>query len=71
MFPETTLNLDAMQLGRNVDGRESWLERMLKLRDELGVFRLAYLEAIVRAADVQASANPQDYKEKGEAENVE
>ncbi len=69
IFPETVLNLDAMQIGRSINGEPSWLERMLKLRDELGVFRLAYLEAIVRAADVQASANPQDYKEKGEAEN--
>lgn len=67
---EKTLNLDAIQLGKSADGRESWLERMITLRDELGVFRLAYLEAVVRAADVQASAFPQDYFEKGEAENV-
>ncbi len=67
-FPETVLNLDALTLGRSDGGESSWLERMLKLRDDLGVFRLAYLEAIVRAADVQASANPQDYKEKGETE---
>lgn len=68
-FPETVLNLDALLLGRNGDGKASWLERMIKLRDDLGVFRLAYLEAIVRAADVQASAFPQDYFEKGETEN--
>ena len=70
-FPETVLNLDALLLGRNGDGKPSWLERMLKLRDRLGVFRLAYLEAIVRAADVQASADPQDYFVKGETENAE
>ncbi|MGC2238224.1 MAG: CRISPR-associated helicase Cas3' [Pyrinomonadaceae bacterium] len=68
-IPKISLNLNAMQLGKNVNGGESWLERMINLRDELGVFRLAYLEAIVRAADVQASAFPQDYKEKGDAEN--
>jgi Predicted helicases len=70
-FPETVLNLDALLLGRNGDGKPSWLERMLKLRDDLGVFRLAFLEAIVRAADVQASANPQDYFEKGVTEDAE
>lgn len=69
IFPETVLNLDAMLLGGRGDGKPSWLERMINLRDKLGVFRLAYLEAIVRAADVQASACPQDYFEKGEAEN--
>lgn len=71
IFPETVLNLDALLLGRNGNEKSSWLERMLKLRDDLGVFRLAYLEAIVRAADVQASACPQDYFEKGETENAE
>lgn len=69
IFPETILNLDALNLGRNADDRPSWLERMINLRDKHGVFRLAYLEAIVRAADVQASACPQDYVEKGETEN--
>jgi CRISPR-associated endonuclease/helicase Cas3 len=57
IFPETILNLDSLTLGKTGD-EPSWLERMINLRDDLGVFRLAYLEAIVRAADVQASANP-------------
>lgn len=69
VFPATILNLDALSLGKSTNGEPSWLERMINLRDELGVFRLAYLEAIVRAADVQASACPQDYLEKGEAAN--
>ncbi len=60
IFPETILNLDALTLGRNDKNESSWLERMINLRDDLGVFRLAYLEAVIRAADVQASANPQD-----------
>ncbi len=59
-FPPQTLNLDALSLGRNADGEPSWLERMINLRAKLGVFRLAYLEAIVRAADVQASAYPKE-----------
>lgn len=53
-FPETSLNLNALSLGKT-DDEPSWLERMINLRDDLGVFRLAYLESIVRAADVQAS----------------
>jgi CRISPR-associated endonuclease/helicase Cas3 len=54
--PETHLDLSPMQLG----GEESWTARALQLRDGLGPFRLAYLEALLRAADLRASA-----KEKG------
>jgi CRISPR-associated endonuclease/helicase Cas3 len=47
------LDLSYMQLGP-----ESWLERMLALRDDqsLGPFRLAFLEGMVRIADWRASA---------------
>jgi len=55
-----TLDLEPMLLGRGEKGEPSWLERMLVLRDRLGIFRLAYLECLIRAADVQASSNPQD-----------
>jgi CRISPR-associated endonuclease/helicase Cas3 len=55
-----SLDLEPMLLGRSEMGQPSWLERMLALRDRLGVFRLAYLECLIRAADVQASSNPQD-----------
>jgi CRISPR-associated endonuclease/helicase Cas3 len=50
---EVTLELGAMQLG----GTESWSAGVLKLRDDprLGPFRLAYLEALLRAADCRAS----------------
>lgn len=53
------LSLRCMQLGRSGHGQPSWAERMLKLRDdpELGPFRLAYLEALLRAADMRASRN--------------
>lgn len=54
------LDLEPMLLGRSEKGEPSWLERMLVLRDRLGVFRLAYLECLIRAADVQASSKPQD-----------
>lgn len=54
-----TLDLEPMLLG-SADGTPSWLERMIRLRDEVGVFRLAYLECLIRAADMQASASPVD-----------
>ncbi len=40
-----------MQLG----GDGSWTARALKLLADLGPFKLAYLEALLRAADVRAS----------------
>jgi CRISPR-associated endonuclease/helicase Cas3 len=51
--PETELDLSPMRLG----GEGSWTARALALRDELGPFRLAYLEALLRASDLRASAN--------------
>jgi CRISPR-associated endonuclease/helicase Cas3 len=50
----TRLDLSPMSLGEG-----SWTERVLALRDDadFGPFRLAYLEALLRAADARASAN--------------
>jgi CRISPR-associated endonuclease/helicase Cas3 len=53
--PPVTLSLALMQFG--ADGN-SWTERMLRLRDELGPFRLAYLEMLLRSADEKASGDP-------------
>jgi CRISPR-associated endonuclease/helicase Cas3 len=57
--PKVTLSLEPMELGLCEQppfaGQPSWAERMLRLRDTLGPFRLAYLEAILRAADMRAS----------------
>lgn len=57
--PAVTLSLEPMELGLCEEppfaGQPSWAERMLRLRDELGLFRLVYLEAILRAADMRAS----------------
>jgi CRISPR-associated endonuclease/helicase Cas3 len=58
---ETILDLEPMLLGAGEDGARSWLERMIALRDRLGVFRLAFLECLIRAADVRASKDPKDY----------
>jgi CRISPR-associated endonuclease/helicase Cas3 len=51
------LDLSPMKLGRCTDGSPSWAERMLFLRDhpDFGPLRLAYLEALLRAADMCAS----------------
>jgi len=57
---ETTpmaLDLSLIELGFSEDNTCSWLCRCLMLRDspELGPFRLGFLEALLRAADVRAS----------------
>ncbi|MFN0122432.1 MAG: CRISPR-associated endonuclease Cas3'', partial [Blastocatellia bacterium] len=61
MTPAITLNLEPMQLGVSGDGGSSWLERMITLRDRIGIFRLAFLECLIRSADVRASKYPKDY----------
>ena len=53
--PSVALSLAAMAFG--TEGG-SWTERMLRVRDRLGPFRLAYLEMLLRSADEQASEDP-------------
>jgi CRISPR-associated endonuclease/helicase Cas3 len=57
-WPAATLSLAPMQIGLGPDGEPSWLESCLALRDspELGPFRLAHLETLLRAADARASS---------------
>lgn len=52
--PKASLDLSPMQLG-TTNGQPSWAERMLGVRDQFGPLRVAYLEAILRAADMRAS----------------
>lgn len=52
------LSIACRQMGRGPDGEESWTRSVLRLLDHFGPFRLAYFEALVRAADCRASANP-------------
>jgi hypothetical protein len=47
-------------MGQDVNGNRSWLSRMLALRDRFGPFKLAYLESLLRAADMRASAQESD-----------
>ena len=57
--PKVMLSLEPMELGLCEEppfaGLPSWAERMIDLRDRLGPFRLAYLEGVLRAADMRAS----------------
>lgn len=61
----TRLSLSCMDLGES-SGVDSWTARAVVLRDrpDLGPFRLAYLEALVRLSDWRASAR---YEEAGSA----
>jgi CRISPR-associated endonuclease/helicase Cas3 len=54
-LPIIELDLRLMRMGNGEHG-ESWLSKMLALRDSTGLFRLAFMEALLRAADMRASA---------------
>jgi CRISPR-associated endonuclease/helicase Cas3 len=51
-----TLDLSCMQMGEQ-NGQPSWTSRTLALRDapQLGLFRLAWLETLLRGADAEGS----------------
>jgi CRISPR-associated endonuclease/helicase Cas3 len=53
--PGVCLSLDEMGLGLGTTENLSWTDRVVRLRDKLGPFRLAYLEMLLRSADEQAS----------------
>ena len=54
VVPEQVLSLACMELGGGGRGA-SWAERMLRLVEEHGPFRLAYVEMLPRVADWRAS----------------
>jgi CRISPR-associated endonuclease/helicase Cas3 len=56
-WSEGKLDLSPMRLG----GERSWTANALKLLADLGPFKLAYLEALLRAADVRASKKEADH----------
>jgi CRISPR-associated endonuclease/helicase Cas3 len=49
------LDLRYMELGQDADRGASWLARTVCLRDRLGPLYLAYVEMLLRAADMRAS----------------
>lgn len=57
---ETKLDLSIARIGLGNHDRRSWLDRTTALLGWLGPFRLAYLEAIVRASDMRASRDEQE-----------
>jgi CRISPR-associated endonuclease/helicase Cas3 len=58
-WPATdSISIACRQMGRSPDGLESWTRTVLRLLDQFGPFRLAYYEALVRAADWRASKEP-------------
>ena len=62
-LPRIDLDLGLMRLGEG-----SWLERMVGLRDDfesIGPFRLAFLETLLRSADMRASAEEASSNEGG------
>lgn len=56
VVPALTVRRDVLRLGSG-DWGQSWTARACVLRDRLGPFRLAFLEAVVRVADWRASAS--------------
>ncbi len=60
--PAVKLSLEPMEMGLCTEppfvGQPSWADRMIRLRNELGPFGLAYLEALLRAADMRVSRGP-------------
>ncbi len=53
--PETILDMSIMQIGSF--NSESWIQMAISLYKKYGIFKLAYMETIVRAADQRASGN--------------
>ena len=52
------ISIACRQMGRSSDGQEGWTRTVLRLLEHFGPFRLAYYEALIRAADCRASAEP-------------
>ena len=57
-IPKTEIDMSISIMGTS-NGQDSWITKTLRLLDKLGPFRLGYLEAILRIADINASKDAQ------------
>lgn len=57
---EIVITTQITKIGSNENGRQSWLSRSLALLNEYGPFKMAMLEAAIRAADTRASAKEKE-----------
>ncbi len=55
LVPEITLTLSPSEMGLHPRTGRSWIERVLNLVEQKGLFTVAWLEAIIRTADWRAS----------------
>jgi CRISPR-associated endonuclease/helicase Cas3 len=55
LLPPVALHLDPAALGLSPRYGPSWVERVARLRERWGPFTLAFLETLLRVADVRAS----------------
>ena len=53
---KASITADIARVGNTDDGKQSWLQMTLNLLKDYGPFKLALLEAVIRAADTRASA---------------
>jgi CRISPR-associated endonuclease/helicase Cas3 len=55
LLPEVSISLEPAAIGLSIRTGPSWRERCIGLLERFGPAGLAYLESIIRAADVRAS----------------
>jgi CRISPR-associated endonuclease/helicase Cas3 len=57
---QSELTLGQTEIGIGADGAPAWSDRVIRLIDELGPFRLVFLEMLLRVSDENASARKRE-----------